>query len=243
MFFDGRPCAGDDDTGHRPLAVYPTEPLMRSDDQLRPSAAELLQLEYFETAPASMPAEVFAQHHILINLKETPHRVENWRGTDHRDFIFRQNEIVVTPAGLKSGWRWHEQSKCIVITLDPVKLRYFTQRELGLLFTDQQLHDLPQFEDADITAAAVMLLDALRLGGTSSDVMFESLARVFLVKLVQKYGDQRSKEIVFSQSFTAEHYKRVLEFMRPISIGLFRLNILRPKQAYRLSISLASSRK
>ncbi|MEM7637518.1 MAG: AraC family transcriptional regulator [Pseudomonadota bacterium] len=196
---------------------------MRSGDQVRPRAADLLSLEYFEADPATMPAEAFAQHHILINLKDAPLRLENWRGNDHRDFTFRKNEIVVTPAGLKSGWRWHTKSKCIVITLDPERLETFTQSELGLLLTDQQLRDLPQFEDADITSAAIMLLEALRLGGASSDVMFESLARVFLVKLVQKYGDDRSDEMAFSSGFTAAHYKRVLDFVagnfgKPIQI-------------------------
>lgn len=203
--------------------IYPSEPLMRSGDQVRPRAADLLSLEYFEAEPATMPTEAFAQHHILINLKDTPHRVENWRGGDHRDFMFHKNEIVVTPAGLKSGWRWHAQSKCIVVTLNPARLEAFTQSELGLLLTDQQLRDLPQFEDADIASAACMLLEALRLGGVSSDVMFESLARVFLVKLVQKYGQDRTDEIAFSSSFTAAHYKRVLDFVsanfgKPIQI-------------------------
>ena len=35
---------------------------------------------------------------VLLNLKAEPPRVENWRGGEHRDFIFHQNEIVVTPA-------------------------------------------------------------------------------------------------------------------------------------------------
>ncbi|MEM6626393.1 MAG: AraC family transcriptional regulator [Pseudomonadota bacterium] len=203
--------------------IYPSEPLMRSGDQVRPRAADLLSFEYFEADPDTMPTEAFAQHHILINLKDEPHRVENWRGETHRDFMFRKNEIVVTPAGMASGWRWHERSKCIVITLDPARLETFTQTELGLLLTDQQLRDQPQFEDADIASAATMLLEALRMGGASSDVMFESLARVFLVKLVQKYGDDRAENIAFSSSFSAAHYKRVLDFMaknfgKPIQI-------------------------
>lgn len=186
---------------------------MRSGDMVRQRASDLLSLEYFEADPDEMPTQAFDQHHILISLKETPHRVENWREGEHRDFIFHKNEIVVTPAGLESGWRWHAQSKCIVITLDPAKLESFTQNELGLLLTEQQLRDLPQFEDADITNAAVMLLDALRLPGHGSDLMFESLARVFLVKLVQKYGDERSEDIAFSRAFSAAHYKRVLDFV------------------------------
>lgn len=203
--------------------VYPSAPLLRSADAVRPRAAALLSLEYFEADPDEMPAEIYDQHHILINLKDEPQRVENWRGDERRDFTLRKNEIVVTPAGLKSGWRWHVKSKVIVITLAPAKLEAFTQSELGLLLTDQQLRDLPQFEDADITAAALMLLEALRAGGAGSDVMFESLARIFLVKLVQKYGDERSEDVVFSRAFTAQHYKRVLNFVaanfgKPIQI-------------------------
>lgn len=193
--------------------IYPTEPLMRSDDLLRQRATDLLSLEYFEAEPDTMPTQVFDQHHILISLRAEPHRVENWRDGAHRDFIFHQNEIIVTPAGIESGWRWHATSQCIVITLDPAKLERFTQNELGLLLTERQLHDLPQFEDADITNAAKMLLDALRMPGQGSDLMFESLARVFLVKLIQKYGDERSEEIAFSRAFTAAHYKRVLDYM------------------------------
>ena len=193
--------------------IYPEEPLLRSSDRVRKSARELLSLEYFEAEPGSMPTQIFPQHHILINLKDEPHRLENWRAGEHRDFTFSKYDIVVTPAGLQGGWRWHARSKCIVITLDPNKLQAFTQSELGVLLTDQQLRDQPQFKDEDIANAATMLLDALHLGGSSSDVMFESLARVFLVKLVNKYGDDRNDHTAYSAKFTARHYKCVLDFM------------------------------
>lgn len=199
--------------------VYPSAPLVRSDDVARPRAAALLSLEYFEAEPASMPTQAFDQHHVLINLRAEPHRVENWRGGVHRDFILRRNEIIVTPAGLESGWRWHARSRVIVITLAPRQLEAFTERELGVILTDQQLRDLPQFEDADITGAAEMLLAALRAPGPGSDVMFESLARVFLVKLVQKYGDQRSDAIAFSRAFTSAQYRRVLDHVEASYAG------------------------
>ena len=68
-----------------------------------------------------------------------------------------------------------------------------------------------------------MLLDALRIRGTGSDVMYESLARVFLVKLLQRYGEERHEALEFSRGFTARHYKRVLDhveanFGQPITI-------------------------
>ncbi|MEO1237798.1 MAG: AraC family transcriptional regulator, partial [Planctomycetota bacterium] len=84
--------------------IYPTDPLLRSQDAARPRAADLLNLEYFEAEPGEMPTQVFDQHHVLINLHSEPHRVENWRDGEHRDFTYRQHEIVVTPAGIESGW-------------------------------------------------------------------------------------------------------------------------------------------
>lgn len=192
--------------------VYPSPPLLNSAESARPTAADLLTLEYFEAEPATMPTRVFDQHHVLLNLKDEPHRVENWRAGEHRDFTYRKHEIIVTPAGVESGWRWHAQSKVIVVTLDPDKFERFAQTEVGILLADAQLKDLPQFHDADICCAGEMLRDALACEERGSELIFESLARVFLVKLIQKYGLQE-EDYVFSKRFTADHYRRVLDYI------------------------------
>ncbi|PSB12015.1 hypothetical protein C7B62_03790 [Pleurocapsa sp. CCALA 161] len=74
-------------------------------------AADLLTLEYFEAEPASMPTDKYEQHHIILNLRAEPHRLENWRDGEYRDFIYHKNEIIVTPAGVASGWKWHVKTK------------------------------------------------------------------------------------------------------------------------------------
>lgn len=190
--------------------IYPEPPLVRSADLDIATARELLTMEFFEAEPGEMPYQAFEQHHVLINLKEEPHRVENWRDGKHRDFIYHKNEIVVTPAGVQSGWKWHAQSKCIVITLDPEALERFATSELGILLTQKQLKNIPQFIDEDITQAGVLLLDAVQ-STMGSAVMFESYARVFLTKLILKYGVEREDEFEFSKSFTSSQYKQVLD--------------------------------
>ena len=192
--------------------IYPEDPLLNSEDLKKPSARSMLTLEFFEAEPSTMPHEVFAQHHILINLKEEPHRVEHWRDDEHRDFIYHKNEIIVTPAGVRSGWRWHARSKVIVITLEPEQLEKFAQTELGVLLKDEQLKNIPPFIDEDITSAGILLRDALQ-SDMGSDVLFESYARIFLVKLILKYGLERDEDLAFNQSFTAKHYKRILDYV------------------------------
>jgi AraC family transcriptional regulator len=191
--------------------IYPSKPLIQSSNLVRPIAADLLTLEYFEAEPASMPIDKYEQHHIILNLREEPHRLENWRDGEHRDFIYHKNEIIVTPAGVESGWRWHVKSKCIIITLDPAKFEKFAQTELGILLSTGQLKNLPQFLDEDITQSGIQLLEALKCE-LGSQVMFESFARIFLTKLILKYGLQAS-EYEFSKSFTAQHYKQVLDYI------------------------------
>ena len=191
--------------------IYPSEPLIQSIDLVRPTAADLLTLEYFEAEPASMPTDRYEQHHIILNLRDEPHRLENWRDGEHRDFIYHKNEIIVTPAGVESGWRWHVKTKCIIITLEPAKFERFAQTELGILLSTQQLKDLPQFLDEDITQSGIQLLEALQ-SKMGSQVMFESFARVFLTKLILKYGLQ-AEEYNFSKSFTAQQYKQVLNYI------------------------------
>lgn len=191
--------------------IYPCEPLIQSINLVRPTAADLLTLEYFEAEPAAMPTDRYEQHHIILNLRDKPHRLENWRDGEHRDFTYHQNEIIVTPAGVSSGWKWHVKTKCIIITLEPAKFETFAQNELGILLSTQQLKDLPQFLDEDITQSGIQLKEALQ-SDLGSQVMFESFARVFLTKLILKYGLQQ-EEYDFSKSFTAAHYKQVLDYI------------------------------
>ena len=190
--------------------IFPSRPLLDSTTVLRPSAASLMSLRYFQAAPDRMPDEVFDEHHVLLNLRREPMRVQNRRNGVLRDFTFRQHDIIVTPAGVRSGWRWFETSDVIVITMEPDAVQRFAETELHMLLTDRQLADLPQFSDADICAAGILLRDAVEDGSLTSAVMFESLARVFLVKLLRKYGDRRDLPGT-DAGLTARRYARVMD--------------------------------
>jgi AraC family transcriptional regulator len=193
--------------------VYPSPPMLDSASLTRPSAAALLTAEYFEAPPGAMPYEAFAQHHLVLSLQEVAHRVENRRDGVMHDYEIERFDVVVTPAGVRSGWRWHATSKCIIVTLEPDAFARFAESEVGVLLTNEQLKSHARFRSEDICQAGSMLVDALRQGGLGSGLMFEALARVFLVKLIQTFGDIRDEEAEFRTGFTAKHYKRVLDFI------------------------------
>lgn len=194
--------------------IYPSLPLLDSEGIEHVSAARLMSVQYFQAPPDAMPEDVFAEHHLLLNLREEPHRVQNRRDGQMHDFTYRKNEIVMTPAGVRSGWRWFETSDVIVVTLDPAPVARFAERELGMLLDEGQFRDTPLFLDADLCAAGVMLRDTLEAGDVTSAVMFEAMARVFLVKLLQRYGRRRPEEVAAAGRFTSAHHARVLAHVR-----------------------------
>ena len=194
--------------------IYPSSPLLNSEEMQHACAAALMSVRYFQAEPGTMPEDVFAEHHVLLNYNTVPLRVQNWRDGTLQDFKVNIHDIMVTPAGMRSGWRWFGRSDVIVVTLDPDKVEKFAQMELGLILERGQLADLPHFSDSDLCAAGLMLRDALEHDDMTSAVMFEALSRVFLVKLIQKYGQRRADEMALSSKFTSAHYQRVLTFIR-----------------------------
>jgi AraC family transcriptional regulator len=193
--------------------VYPSAAILRSFDVVRPRASELLNLEYFEADPDTMPTEVFEQHHLLLNLKPEPHRLENWRDGEHRDFTYVRDEIILTPAGIRSGWRWHARSRVIVITIEPARLAHFVHSELGLLLGDRQLEDVPQRHDPELVQSGVQLLNALQSRSTGSEVIYESLARVFVTQLIDRYGLTRAVAAPLGRGLGPSQYKRVVDYV------------------------------
>ncbi|GGH42092.1 AraC family transcriptional regulator [Cribrihabitans marinus] len=55
--------------------IYPSLPLLNSDDMEHVSAAGLMSVRYFQAKPDRMPEDVFTEHHILLNLRDERKRL------------------------------------------------------------------------------------------------------------------------------------------------------------------------
>lgn len=193
---------------------FPDRALLSSDELHRTAVSQLLTLNYFSAGPGSIPTRVFDQHNILINLSGSSFRLEDSRDDVNHEFLFKTNDIVVTPAGMKIGWRWRERCEIIVIVLEPLEFEAFALREVGVLLNSEQLNDIPHFRDDDISEAAAYLYQALDEKALGYEVMFEAFARVFLVKLIQKYGQTQSDGYAFKKGFSSTQFKKVFDFVK-----------------------------
>lgn len=191
--------------------VCSATPLMSSSIIDRPATEPIMALRYCRADPFLIPETTIGDHHVLLSLDEQPHHVRLVRDGRSRDVCFKRGDVVMTPAGTRAGLRLYDESEVIAITIDPGRVQRFAETELGVILTDRQLQDMPFVSDPEISAAAVMVRDSLFAGGAASAVMYDALARVFLVKLIEKYGETMQDAVHASSRFTTAQYRRVMD--------------------------------
>lgn len=194
--------------------IYPTPPQLSSTAFARQPASALMTVNHFRAPPATMATGVFAEHHILMNLHSDPMRVQNMRNGRLVDVAISRYDVFITPAGMETGWRWFDLSDVIVATLDPNAVRKFVEKELDLVLSEQQFLSVAHAPDKDLCDAGLMVCDTLQTNDLASATLFEALARVFLVKLIQRYGDPVETDVRFRGRFTTRHYRMVLDHIR-----------------------------
>ena len=195
-------------------SYYPSPPLLDSAVFGGQPAAALMTIYHFQAEGSKMPGRVYGEHHVLLNLKDDPMRVRNIRDGRKVDVAIQRFDIFITPAGVQNGWEWYETSDVIVVTLDPGAIGRFAERELGLFLSEKQLQDTLHKQDRDLCDAACMVCKTLETNDMASAVMFEALARVFLVKLLTRYGDASERNVQSVSGFSTLHYRRVLDHIK-----------------------------
>lgn len=202
---------------------YPAKPLLSSDELNSSFASGLITVDYIKGGPKTIEPQVYNQHLVLININRSSYFLEYWINDNYHATNYKKDHIIIIPAGVKVGWHWHRRVEGLVVLLDKKEFEIFAQKELGLLLANNPLKEILNFEDLDITKAAEYLFEALESKAIGCEVIFESLARVFLVKLIQKYGQVISDSYVFKKGFSSKQYKKIFDFVKqhygePISL-------------------------
>lgn len=190
--------------------VYSISPQIDS-RRLKNKAADLLTLEYFEAGDSEIPYSLYRQHFLALNVGQ-PLYVQQQCGEDCVEFVYRSGEMVFMPCGVKNSWKFSGTGNLIVITFEPDKLADFAQTELGVFLAESQIENQVHFFDSDISNLILLLMEALQ-SSFGSEVLFESYARVFLTKLIYKYGLIYNDEYFFTEGFTANHFKTILNYI------------------------------
>lgn len=190
-----------------------------TDDSLLPpllthaSTDGLLRFEYREDAPGVLPAQVSEYTTFIIPVQETPLRVIGQRDGRSEQFTMKGGDIAVALAGSLNAWQWLDPTKVILLHIDPDVMRRFVQTELKVIPTGHRFENTIFFRDAEVRNGAERMRETLVAGELGAGVVFDALARMFLVQLVKRYGKAEQSDMSFDQRFGPDQYAQVVRYI------------------------------
>ncbi|RLJ60517.1 AraC family transcriptional regulator [Litoreibacter meonggei] len=173
----------------------------------------LLRFEYREDEPGSLPPQVHAHNSLIISVQDTPIRVIADRDGRTERFTMEAGHIAVALAGSLTAWQWLDPAKVIIIHVNPTVMRRFVQTELKVVPNGHRFENTIFFHDADVRHAAERMKDTLEADELGSSVVFDALARMFLVLMVKRYCKKDHTDAAFDQRFGPEQYAQVVTFV------------------------------
>lgn len=190
-----------------PARKLPTPKLSRR------SLDGVLSFEYVESDAGSVPAEISTDHTMIIPVQSAPIRVIAERDGRVEGLTLNDGDVALAHAGRLAGWQWLDPAKVVLIHINPAAFRRFTQTELKVLITGSDLEGRVVIHDPDLRNAADRMRATLVAGDLGSDVVFDALARVFLVLLVRRYGKRDAPREVVGAQFGVAQYANLVNYI------------------------------
>lgn len=173
----------------------------------------LLRFKYREDGPGVMHAHVHAHNTLIIPLQETPVRVFAERDGRKETATMVPGDIAVALAGAVTRWEWLDPAKVILVHINPSVMQRFMKTELKIVPLGHGFDETIFFHDVDVMRAADRMRETLEADELGSDVVFDSLARMFIVLMVQRYCNKDAPEVAFDQRFGPDQYSQVVTYI------------------------------
>ncbi|MGR3540487.1 MAG: helix-turn-helix transcriptional regulator [Hasllibacter sp.] len=142
----------------------------------------------FDAPPGHRPPETLDLHRLIIFTGPAPVDVVVRRDGARRDVTVRRGDMALVPAGTRAGFAWAGRVRGIGVLVDPATVQDFARREMKVLVTGLD-HDGPHpLRDEALLAAAEAMRDAVLPEGPGREMIFDSMARVFLATLIRRHG-------------------------------------------------------
>ena len=173
----------------------------------------VIRADYFEMGPGHLEPTAMLEHSLLVPTG-AGHVTGVYRRQGQRvDLDLWPGSMIVTPAGEISSWEWYGPVKFLLIRVHPDRIRHFVRGDLRVMATESQLDGQVVIEDEELSDWAGRMKDALEVPGPGQPVLFEALARVFLVTLVRRYVAADTAPYGEDGGLSATRYAQLLDYI------------------------------
>lgn len=101
----------------------------------------------------------------------------------------------------------------IMLWIPPKALRHFVEIDMRQLFNEDRLDRESIITDPELRELAMHMHENAVRAEAGSDIMFDALARVFLVTMIRRFGVDQPAHVEFDSGFSARDYTRLVDYI------------------------------
>lgn len=173
----------------------------------------IMTFEYRDSGPGHRPAEIYQYHCLVIPVQTEAIRIITTQNGEARRLTLHQNDIALAWAGTDAAWTWLDPARVILIWIDPDAFDAFLEIELRLLLPDRDQIAERIITDPDLRGAAERIRQAVENAGIGSDIIFDALARVFLVLFARRHLGNTQLRSRSMPEFGVGEYTRIVDYI------------------------------
>lgn len=148
----------------------------------------LLALASFNAASGRCLTCRFDAYHVFLPEAEGRTRIRHHLGGRPVDLDLGPGDMVMTPKGVEAGFEWDTPLRATGLWIDADGIRDFARVEMGVAVDGSDFEGAVVLNDPEIADAIHAIRQAMLTSGAGQNLIFDSLARVFLAVLVRRHG-------------------------------------------------------
>ena len=153
------------------------------------------------------------EHTLFVSLSSRPVRyLQTQAGKTHTG-IYRQGDILITPANTPLFVRWEDAENCLQIQLNSQFIKALAQETLDR--NPDQIELLPAFQvrNPQLEAIAMMLLTELQQEHVDNGLYLDSLTNVLAVNLLRHHTANKTRLPIYEGGLPPRQLSQVLDYI------------------------------
>jgi AraC family transcriptional regulator len=174
---------------------------------------ETIQIKHLRFPPGEGAFHAEAAHTLFVNLTPRPlHYLQKQDGKTHTG-LYRQGDMLITPANTPLFVRWVGDENCLQIQLSASFLKRVSEETLGK--DGDRLTLVPTFQcrNQQLEAIATLLMAEAQQGQPSGALYLDSLANVLAVQLLRHHGTTLAQLPRYEGGLPTYQLNQVLDYI------------------------------
>ena len=174
---------------------------------------ENIRAQLLQNSPGEGSCSFKEEHTLFMSLSPRPvHYLQVQNGKTHTG-LYRQGDMLLTPAKTSLFTRWEDEENCLQIQLNSQFIKAIAEQTLDRNLNRLELLPKFQMHDSQLEAIAMMLLNEFQQENLNNGLYLDSLTNVLAVNLLRNHTASKPQIPFYEGGLPPRQLSQILDYI------------------------------